>query len=148
MLTSSSFLYKYVPSLRTYLLGYPRATLPGAREAVFWSAEELPRMKPVLRIAHHTVYSPPELPGSTLVTTKLIYANHYFEAGLETLTAVERDGGSGITLLMMRRYRFDQLPGGLLNVRGRVRDAVRELTETDLGRLKGKYETAWRAQPR
>jgi hypothetical protein len=147
MLSESSFLGRYVPSLRGYLLGYPRTSLTGARDVIFWSADNLPRMKPVLKIAHHVVYSPPELPTGTLVATKLIYANHYFEAGLETLTALEREGG-GITLLLTRRYRFDQLPGGLLNIRGRVRDAVRDLTQDDLGRLKAEYEQGWRAMAR
>lgn len=105
-------------------------------------------MKPVLKIAHQVVYSPAELPGGTLVASKLIYANHYFEAGLETLVAMDRPGApeeAGITLMLMRRYRFDQLPGGLLNIRGRVSNAVRDLAQADLTRLKAEYEQAWRA---
>jgi hypothetical protein len=150
MLKDETSLYRYVPSLQEHLTNYPNSRLPGAREVIYWAADQLPRMKPVLKIAHQIVYSPPELPGTTLVAGKLIYANHYFEAGLELMTAVERDaagssGPTGITLLMVRRYRFDQLPGGLLNIRGRVSGAVRDLARDDLQRYKADYERAFSA---
>lgn len=145
MLSDSLSLYRYIPSLRGYLLDYPRARLPGATEAVYWAADDLPRMRPVLKIAQQVVYSPPELVGATIVTNKLIYANHYFEAGIESLMALEHEfpsGQKGILLMAMRSYRFDQLPGGLLNIRQRVSNAVRDVAREDLARMKSEYEAA------
>ena len=147
MLADASYLYRYVPTLQRYLLNYPEDTLPGATEAIYWSLDELRRMRRVLSINHVNVYSPPELPGTTLVGTKQIYADHYFEAGLETLTAIDRTdaaGNEGISLLLLRRYRFDQLPRGfLLNLRARVSGAIRDQARADLTRLKSEYERSW-----
>ena len=147
MLADASYLYRYVPTLQRNLLNYPRDTLPDATEAIYWSLDELRRMRRVLSINHVTVYSPPELPGTTLVGTKQIYADHYFEAGLETLMAIDRTdaaGNDGISLLLLRRYRFDQLPRGfLLNLRARVSGAIRDQARADLTRLKSEYERSW-----
>ena len=71
---------------------------------------------------------------------------------MELLTAVDRateGAGSkdGITLLAIRRYRFDNLPsGGLLNIRGRVVGGLRDNVRADLTRLKRESEGAWRPQ--
>jgi hypothetical protein len=105
-----------------------------------------------LRITHETVYEAPELPGTTVFAAKQIYADHYFEAGLEVLTAVDDTtsaGGAtppGITLVAVRRYRFDHLPSrGLLNLRGRVIGGLRDNVRADLARLKRESELALRA---
>jgi hypothetical protein len=110
-------------------------------------------MQRVLRITHQSIYSPPELPGTTMIAAKQIYADHYFEAGLELLGVVDRGvaaAGSeapGITLVADRRYRFDNLPsGGLLNIRGRVTNGLRDNALADLQRLKRETEAAWAAR--
>jgi hypothetical protein len=44
---------------------------------------------------------------------------------------------------MVRRYRFDHLPsGGLLNIRGRVANGLRDNVRADLTRLKRETEAA------
>jgi len=148
MLADSTYVFSRVPSLGRHLLRYPADTLPGASEVVFWSLDNLPHVRQVLRITHETVYSPPELPGTTVIAAKQIYANHYFEAGLELLTAIDDsaapNGGSpsGFTLLAVRHYRFDHLPsGGLLNLRGRVVGGLRDNVRADLVRLKRDSES-------
>ena len=154
LVNDSSYAYRFVPTLRQYVTDYPRDTLPGAMEVIFWSIDQLPHVRPVLRITQETVFSPPELPGVTIVADKQIYADHYFEAGLELLTAVDLPGAgvgqpaNGTMLIAVRRYRFDQLPnGGLLNVRGRAVDGLRENAVADLARLKRNAEAAWRTPP-
>jgi hypothetical protein len=135
------------------LLDYPRSNPPGATQVMFWSRDELPHLRPVQRITHQSIFQPPELPQLTIVAAKQIYADHYFEAGLEVLAAVDRASPgaatepSGITLVAIRRYRFDHMPsGGLLNIRGRVANGLRDGVLADLERLKSDGEGRWREQ--
>ena len=153
MLADSSSVIRTVPSLARRLASVSRDTVAGASDVIFWSFDELPRMQRVLRITHQSIYSPPELPGTTMIAEKQIYADHYFEAGLELLGVVDRGaaaaGGeaAGITLVADRRYRFDNLPsGGLLNIRGRVTNGLRDNALADLQRLKRETEAAWAAR--
>jgi hypothetical protein len=153
MLKDSSYVFRVSPSLATYLLEYPKATLPGATDVMFWSVDALPKTRPILRITHQTTFSPPELPMLTMFASKQIYANHYFEAGLDVLTAVDRDDAGtpakGITLVSVRRYRFDHISsGGLLNIRARVRSGLQDAVLADLARLKRESEGAWQAKNR
>ena len=148
MLADSTYVFSRVPSLGRHLLRYPADTLPGASEVIFWSLDNLPHVRQVLRITHETVYSPPELPNTTLIAAKQIYADHYFEAGLELLTAIDDSAPangaspSGFTLLAVRHYRFDHLPsGGILNLRGRVVGGLRDNVRADLVRLKRDSES-------
>ena len=101
-------------------------------------------MRRTLTVTHLTVYSPPELPGTTLAAAKQIYASHYFEAAFDLTTILDRpkpDGSSGLYLIVLRRFRFDNLPsGGLLNIRGKVVSSLRDQMVTDLTREKAAAE--------
>lgn len=151
LLRDSSLLFRVSPALGRYL-NDPHDTLAGATNVIFWSLDELPHVRRVLRITDESVYSPPDIPGVTMLAAKQIFADHYFEAGLELLTAVDRATGGGtasdgITLLAVRRYRFDHLPSSrLLNIRGRVIGGLQDNLRADLTRLKSESEAAWRAQ--
>ena len=132
-LAESPYVYQTVPSLQNYLATYPRGVLPaGAAEILFWSEDELPRLRPILSVTHLVVYTPPELPGVTLAAAKQIYADHYFETAFDLTCIVDRN--PGIYLLVLRRYRFDNLPGGILNIRGRAIGALRDQLAADLRR--------------
>ena len=137
MLAESPYVYQNVPSLGRYLAGYPRETLAGATDVLFWSEDAMPRLRPILSVTHQVVYTPPELPGVTLIAAKQLYANHYFEAALDVTCIVDRQGGS--YLLVLRRYRFDNMPsGGLINIRGRAIGALRDQLLADLRRQAGR----------
>jgi hypothetical protein len=101
-------------------------------------------MRRTLTVTHLAVYSPPELPGTTLAAAKQIYANHYFEAAFDLMTIVDRqkaDGSPGLYLIVLRRFRFDNLPsGGLLNIRGKVIGSLRDQMLADLTREKANAE--------
>jgi hypothetical protein len=142
LVDDSSYTPSGLTALRAHLVSYPHDALVGAREVIFWSLDELPHVRPILRITHQTVYSPPELTGTTIVAAKQIFADHYFEAGFELLVATDDSTTSpsaaptGFTCVALRRYRFDHLPrGGLLNLRGRVIDGLRDNVRADLLRL-------------
>jgi hypothetical protein len=135
LLAQSPYVYRYAPSLARYLAEYPRAKLNGVSDALYWSETVAPRMRRTVTVAHLAVYSPPELPGTTLVAAKQIYANHYFEAAFDLTTIVDRPGTGGAYLIVLRRFRFDNLPsGGLLNIRGKVVGSLREQMLADLSR--------------
>jgi hypothetical protein len=139
-LAESPYVYQNVPSLERYLSGYPHDSLPGATEIVFWSEDALPRLRPILSVTHLVLYTPPELPGLTLLAAKQIYANHYFETALDLTAAIDRN--PGIYLLVLRRYRFDNLPGGILNIRGRAINALRDQLLLDLQRQRTTHQQA------
>ena len=133
LLAESPYVYENVQSLGRYLAAYPREKLAGATEVLFWSEDAMPHLRPILSVTHQVVYTPPELPGVTLVAAKQLYADHYFEAALDLTCVVDRQGGS--YLLVLRRYRFDNMPsGGLLNIRGRAVGALRDQLLADLRR--------------
>jgi len=143
LLGESPYVFEYVPSFHGYLATYPRTKLDGASEVLFWSEDRLPRLKPILSVTHLVVYAPPELPGVTLVAGKQIYADHYFEAGFDLTTVIDRVTGatqSGIYLMLLRRSRFDDLPTGLFNIRGKVIGKLRDQMRADLDREKATAE--------
>lgn len=143
LLAQSPELYDYVPELRRHLTGYPSNGAPATRDVIYWSEDRMPRLRPTLTLNHLVTYAPAT--GLTLVARKQIYASHYFEAAFELLGVVDAPDltrGPGVYLLTVRRYRFDNLPGGILNIRGRVRDAFLEQTRTDLERERAASEKA------
>jgi len=142
MLRDSSDIFTAAPSLGHFLLAYPRDSLHGAKNAVYWSVDAMPRVRPTLRIMHEVVYTPLDVAGTTVIAAKQLYANHYFEAGLEVTVAVDDSiadlGGSrrGTVVMALRRYRFDQLrSGGPIDIRGRVAGGLRDALANDLRRL-------------
>jgi hypothetical protein len=142
MLRDSTQIFRVAPALATFLLDYPRASLPGEANAIYWAVDLLPHVRPVVRVMHQVSYTPAELSGATVVAAKQLYADHYFEAGLEVLTTVDDSvsgfagSGHGSVVVVLRHYRFDHLSsGGLLNLRGRVIDGMKDAVANDLARL-------------
>jgi hypothetical protein len=77
------------------------------------------------------------------VARKQLYATHYFEAALELLAIVDGTGAPGeprTYLITVRRFRFDALPGGLFNIRGRVRRQLVDATRADLERQRASMQ--------
>lgn len=139
LLAESPYVFRYVPALAQYLTEFPRRPLQGAEEVLFWSEDQPPHLRRTLSATHLVLYTPPDLPGMTLVAAKQIYAKHYFEAAFDLTSVIDRTsagaGGAaaGSYLVVLRRYRFDNLPsGGLLNIRGRVLNSLRDKMLEDL----------------
>lgn len=150
MMSDSSFAPSGTATLLRHLTDYPRDSLAGATDVLFWSVDNLPHARPILRITHETIYAPPELPGATIVAQKQIYADHYFEAALELVAAIDdstttmaETRAAGFTLIAIRRYRFDHLPrGGIFNLRGRVIGGLRDALRADLVRWRREAESS------
>ena len=142
LLAESPYVYEYVPVFHEYLATYPRRKLDGLSEVIFWSDDRLPRLKPILSVTHLAVYAPPDLPA-TFVAAKQIYSDHYFEAAFDLTTVIDRTtagGAPGIYLVLLRRSRFDDLPTGLFNIRGKVVGKLRDQMRADLDREKATAE--------
>jgi len=145
LLTQSADLYDYAPALQKYLTTYPANRPAGARDILYWSNDHLPHLRPTLTLDHLVVY--PSSPGTTLIARKQIYASHYFDSAVEFLavaSAGTQPGDTPTYLVTLRRFRFDNLPGGVLNVRGRVRDGVVAATRSSLERERSAAERAAR----
>lgn len=151
LLTRSPYMYQYAPSLQRYLQNYPTDRPAHTREVIYWAEEDLPGLKPTLTITHEVVYAPTELPGTTLIATKQLYADHYLdgELGLTAVvdgTKASSPDDSGIYLVALRRLHFDDLPsGGIMNVRGKVIGKVRDQMTASLRSVKSSMEQSYRA---
>jgi len=135
LLAQSSELYDYAPPLQQYLTSYPTNRPPGTREILYWSNGHPPHLRPTLTLEHVVVY--PSSSGTTLIARKQVYASHYFDGAFELLavaSAGPEAAAAPIYLITVRRIRFDNLPGGVMNVRGRVRDGLVDETRSSLQR--------------
>jgi hypothetical protein len=145
LLAESPYVYQYVAPFHHYLADYPHTPLDGVKDVLYWSEDALPGLRPILNITHLAVYTPPDHPGTTVIAQKQIYADHFFEAVFDLTLAVDRPApGSapGIYLVVIRRYRFDNLPGGIFNIRGKVIGKLRDKMRRDLQREKQVSEQA------
>jgi hypothetical protein len=148
LLAESPYVFDYLPAFHEYLKQCPRARPPGITDVLFWSTDQMQGLKPIVSITHLVVYTPPESPELTVVGAKQIYADHYFEGGLELLMLVDDQGANPAKtyLLLLRRCLFDDLPsGGLLNIRGKVIGKLRDQLTAELQRLKTSTEGAFAA---
>jgi hypothetical protein len=139
MLDSMPELTTYMPNMRRYLLEYLKARLPEATSLLYWQETEF-GLKPTIRISHLTVR---EGPDDTVVTSKMLYASHYFWTGLQLCALVsDPSRGPGFWFVTVNRSRSDGLSGftGAL-VRRRVRSEVGEGAMAGLRMTKQILET-------
>ena len=142
LLGESPYLFEYLPAFQSYLETYPSGSLPGATEAIYWASDKMGSMRPILSINDVTIYSPPTS-RLTLVSTKQLYASHYFLGAFTLTTILDRPdapGGRGVYWMVVQRMRFDHLPGGLLNIRGRVIDRTHDGLRAELAQRKASLE--------
>lgn len=142
MVAAMPVLSTHMPEVRRYLLEYPRVTLPNATSFLYWQ-ETAFGLKPTIRISHLTIQDNPD---DTVVTSKMLYASHYFWTGLELRVLIPDPArGRGFWLVTVNRSRSDGLSGftGRL-LRGRVRSQAENGTRTALLATKRRLEGARR----
>lgn len=128
-----------LPALRDHLLGYPRTSLPGSDEFLYWQDVKF-GLKPTLRI-NHMVFS--EQAGDTILASKMLYATHYFWTALELRILVpDAARGPGFWFFTVSRTRTDGLTGIIgrlvrLRVRREAQQATLNILLTTKGRLEG-----------
>jgi hypothetical protein len=114
----------HLPNLRRYLLEYPAAAPPEPVSFLYWQHTEF-GARPTIRISHLSIW---QTPGGAAVASKMLYATHYFLAGLELRALVpDPSRGQGFWFVTVNRSRSDGLSGftGRL-IRGKVRSEVRK----------------------
>src|SRR5262245_22965917 len=72
-------LVEFLPELKTYLLGYPKATLQDSTSFLYWQEAQF-GLKPTIRVNHLVIQ---ERADRVVVANKLLYASHYFWTALE-----------------------------------------------------------------
>ena len=130
---------EYLPDLKAYLLNYPRVSLPTATAFLYWQELRF-GLKPTHRINHLII---DKGPGLTAVTSKLIYASHYFWTALDVRVLVpDRSRGAGFWLATVTRSRSDGLDGfaGRL-IRHQAQSNARSMLENVLRSTKARLET-------
>jgi hypothetical protein len=130
----------YMPNVRRYLLDYPRVTIPDATSFLYWQETEF-GLRPTIRVSHVTIRENPE---DTVVTSKMLYASHYFWTGLELRVLVpDPSRGAGFWFVTVNRSRSDGLSGftGFF-VRRRVRNEVQNGALAALRSTKQRLENA------
>lgn len=113
-----------MPDLRRYLLGFPKVSLPGTTSFLYWQETDF-GLKPTIRISHLMMREGPE---GAVVTSKMLYASHYFWTGLELRALLPEPGrGPGFWFVTVNRSRSDGLSGfGGMFVRRKVRSGVQD----------------------
>ena len=137
LLAESDPLYDYAPGLRQYLSEFPANRPADTRDIFYWSIEHQPHLRTTLAV-HHLVAHVPAT-GAAVIARKQLYATHYFEAALEVLAVVPSTDTTSY-LVTVRRFRFDNLPRGLFNIRGRVRRELADAAKKDLARERAEAE--------
>ena len=114
LLDNSPYVLHYYSELHAYLTDYPKATLEGASDFLYWDVINF-GPKPTIRLNHVTIYPTEEgANGATIITSKQLYYSRYFDTGFELYTLVpdEARPDNGFYLVTVNRYRTD-LGGGI-----------------------------------
>jgi len=138
MVNEMPSLATYLPSMRRYLLEYPRVQPPDATSFLYWQETEF-GLKRTIRINHLTIH---EGTDRTVVASKMLYASHYFWTALELRVLLpDTARGSGFWFITINRSRSDGLSGftGLF-VRRRVRSEVVNGVQAALVATKNRLE--------
>ena len=127
-----------VIAVRDYLVAYPAAAPPGARDLVYWQETRF-GLKPTIRISHIVVHETAE---ETVVGSKMLYASHYFRAALELRVLVPDPArGEGFWFVTVSRSRVDGLSGFIGRLlRGKVRGEIQEGSLAGLRATKRRLE--------
>ena len=130
------------------ILATPRdARPPSVSSRISWELTRMPGLKPVLEVVERSMYSSPARPDQCWMTSKLLYASHYFESQLDFITVSDAPapaGNSATYLVILRRSKFDDLPsGGLFNIRGKAVKKLRDALRNTLANTRTEMSNAY-----
>jgi len=144
MMDRSTVLPPVVPALRTYLLNYPAAELPGGDSYFYWEKVKF-GLKPTIRVNHAVIYRDHAISS---VAIKQLYASHYFHTALDvsycvedtarpehrgspgfyliTLKGSEQEGLTGFKGSMLRKIVVDKTRGSLESALATIKHTVEQ----------------------
>ncbi len=132
----------YAPPLQRYLTGFPRTTLPGGTDELYWDQQHLTGLKTITGITHMVTWRDPQRSDRTLVAQKQIYASHYFYGSLAVTLFLQdtREAASPTTYLVyVNRSRGDLLKGGFGGLR---RSLAEQMVKDSASQMLGAIKTA------
>ncbi len=141
LLARSTILPEIFPVLYSYLLEYPKASLPGSSSVFYWEKVNF-GLKSTLRINHQIVARMTGEHGPTdVIAIKQLYASHYFQTALDLSFCIPRTPGSGFYLITVKGSEQAGLTGpkGTL-VRKVAVDKTRSSLDKSLQMLKMQLE--------
>jgi len=133
LLAQSPYLVDYVKEFNDYLADYPKGTLAGAEDVLYWTKDTF-GPKPVVSVYHATFYKGPR---GALTATKLVGASHFFNASLQIEAATPAPDGKGLYVLSLQRTIVDP-PTGMLagTLMGKVRSGVETSVKEGLKKVR------------
>jgi hypothetical protein len=143
LLGNSPYLPEYISNLHDYLLNYPDAELEASEDFFYWSDVEF-GLKPMIRLNHVVIYREPDL---TVLASKMLYASHYFNTGLELrflITDPNDPKPEELYLVVINRSRSDGLDGmfgGMMRgiVAGRLEKSITSFLQQGKAKLEMSY---------
>ena len=144
MVTRSTALGTLAGDLMDVLLHYPGGRPPDADEIFYWSVSDL-GLKPVFRV-HHVVIRQlaPAANLRYVMATRLLYADHYFNSGLDVRALIDDPAPGGAHILVtLSLARLDGITGLLgrvarIKVRAASRDALATAMRATRDRAEGR----------
>jgi hypothetical protein len=139
---NAAHFHEYAPELKAYLQQYPRGSLPGGRDILYWVKENY-GLKPVISIVHGVLYQPPSRADRAFVVQKQIYASHYYDGSLAVATLLSAtESGAPVTYLVYaNRSRGDLLRGGFGGLKRNVAESqARKAAQETLTTIKQQME--------
>jgi hypothetical protein len=132
-----------LPEVSAYLLQYPRARPASVEDFYYWSLAEF-GLKPVFRLNHVVIHHPKAASGvQSVITTKQLYASHYFHTALEVRVLIDDPQRSGKAhyLVVSNLARTDGLDGLIGKVlRSKARTGARDGLQAALSAIKKRAE--------
>jgi hypothetical protein len=130
------------------MLSAPRGARPPAVSSrISWELTRMPGLKPVLEVVERSMYSSPTRTDECWMTSKLLYASHYFESQVDFITASDAPAPAGkgaMYLVILRRSKFDDLPsGGLFNIKGKAVKKLRDALRMTLANTRAQLSSAY-----
>jgi hypothetical protein len=146
ILASTPSFGHYAPALKLYADAFPKATLPGGTDVIYWAKENYGLPRPVIHVTHMITWKDPARPDRVLVAQKQIYASHYYDGSLALTALLDLppvDGRPACALIYFNRSRGDLLKGGFGGMRRRVaQDQARKSAEQTLTNIRDVLEKA------
>jgi len=141
ILANSPYFVEYIPEFFDYLRDYPKIQREDVRDAFYWAKDTF-APKPTISLYHMTSYREG---GRAVIAQKLLWASHFFNAGLEFWAVAPHADGKSFDLLIVYRTRLDP-PTGMLSgvLLGRVRKGIETGVRQSLENAKAKTEAAAR----
>ena len=115
LLEGASVMAQEAPGLHRFLETGVLEDAEPIRQQLYWSIQDCGR-RPLATIAQYAVYAPEDRPWDVWVAKKLLYANHYLQASIETVRfiegAQEHEVSTGF-IVYTQRLMFDSRLGGI-----------------------------------